>query len=193
MGQFDEFVSKFLEQVAVIRTAPRPFLLSLALLLGAIWFAMDWRYGGIIAAKDSQISLWKDRAEAWEKSGATTPDEIKRILAHRWSALTTEEANDLFVRLRNVPKPTSLFVRCPSSDCLDLADSIIAVFRRLGWEPRDADMPTGFAVTGLVVSQGDGKDTAISDAISGATKGRLAPKTEATSLKSTYLLVGRKP
>jgi hypothetical protein len=56
MGQPDDFLQKFLDQLAMIRAAPRPHIVFVALIAGGIWWAMGWRYEGIIANKDSSIS-----------------------------------------------------------------------------------------------------------------------------------------
>jgi hypothetical protein len=61
---------KILAQVAVVTSAPVPFLLAVLIMAGLIWLAMDWRYGsvitgrdGIIANKDSEITLLKGQRD----------------------------------------------------------------------------------------------------------------------------------
>lgn len=78
-----DFVSKFLDQVAAIWTAPRPHVIFTAVVAAAIWWVMGWRYDSIVASKDSiianrdaQISLLTtERDDYRDKLGGASPDE----------------------------------------------------------------------------------------------------------------------
>jgi hypothetical protein len=69
---------KFLEQLAVIRQAPMPHALAFVIGLGLIWLASEWRYGGIIANRDSEITLLKTQRDDYkDKLGGASPDQAK--------------------------------------------------------------------------------------------------------------------
>ncbi|MEJ0076692.1 MAG: hypothetical protein WDO17_14810 [Alphaproteobacteria bacterium] len=61
MGNPDDPASKFMDQVAVIWSAPRPFLVALATIAGVIvggsYWLFDWRYSGVIGNLESRIKL----------------------------------------------------------------------------------------------------------------------------------------
>jgi hypothetical protein len=57
---------KILAQVAVVTSAPTPFFIAVLIAAGLIWLAMDWRYGGVITNRDSEISLLKGQRDDYK-------------------------------------------------------------------------------------------------------------------------------
>jgi hypothetical protein len=70
-------IIKFLEkQLEPVVAAPIPFAVALLLISGAIWSAMQWVYGGIIANRDSTISLLTvQRDDYLTKLKGASPDQ----------------------------------------------------------------------------------------------------------------------
>jgi hypothetical protein len=68
----------------------------------------------------------------------------------------------------------------------------MSVFKSINWEAQyEGEHAAG--VDGILIAQGDGKDNRLADAIASATKGRLTANMEQTDLRSTRLIIGRKP
>src|SRR5581483_9735094 len=108
----DQFLTKLAEQAAVIRAAPYPFILAVAIVAGMIWFVVNWAYSAVLASKNAQIEL-ADRqiADNKQKVGGATPEEAaKRIaeLERRVAAMggprsLTPEQRQLFSAAASLP------------------------------------------------------------------------------------------
>jgi hypothetical protein len=72
----DTFI-KFLEkQLEPVMAAPIPFFISVLMASGVIWGAMQWAYSGIIANRDSTISLITAQRDDYStKLMGATPDQ----------------------------------------------------------------------------------------------------------------------
>lgn len=82
----DEFIKKFAAQVAVIRAAPYPHLLAVAVVASTIWFLVNLGYSTVLSNKNSQIDLLQARVNDYQdKLKGASPDqaadEIKRLRA----------------------------------------------------------------------------------------------------------------
>jgi hypothetical protein len=72
---------KLLTQVAVVTTAPAPFLIAILIVAGLIWWAMDWRYSTIVGNKESEVALAKSQRDDYrDKLGGATPDQAKAAI-----------------------------------------------------------------------------------------------------------------
>jgi hypothetical protein len=91
-------LSKLAAQIEMIRAAPLPFILAVIAATCIVWLVFAYAYSTTLASKDSQIALWKDRAQDWEKSGAGTPEEVKRMLVRRWPPSPKRNRLALFKR-----------------------------------------------------------------------------------------------
>src|ERR1700733_5100966 len=62
----------------MIRANLPTFFVILVLIIGGIWWLMDWRYGSIVASKAGQIEL-QDRqlADYKQKLDGASPDQAK--------------------------------------------------------------------------------------------------------------------
>jgi hypothetical protein len=67
MEQFFKYV---LGEIRVIADAPLIFITALLALAGAIWWAMDWRYAGIIVNRDSEIASLKTQRDDYRDNFA---------------------------------------------------------------------------------------------------------------------------
>jgi hypothetical protein len=164
----DEFLSKLAEQFAVIRAAPYPFLLSVAIVIGAVWFMVNWAYGTILSSKNAQLEL-ADRqlGDYRQKLSGASPDEAKSKI----EALTTEinqlraqlQARRLTPAQRDAIAQTSrlapgqvfsiqIMRDMGASDGGAYANDFMAVFQAAGWKVSYGSIlfgtpaPTGLAL-----------------------------------------------
>jgi hypothetical protein len=72
-----KWLNDLLAEYAVIAAAPRSFVIATITLTGALvlaaWGALDWKYGGLLAGKDQQISILRDRITALEQRPSAPP------------------------------------------------------------------------------------------------------------------------
>jgi hypothetical protein len=97
----ESLVKYVLDEIRVIARAPLVFMTALLALAGAVWWAMDWRYSGVIANRDAEISAlktqrdeYKDRLSGVFPAGQPVQrhltDEQKRKLIAGLSALAQD-------------------------------------------------------------------------------------------------------
>ena len=67
----DQITNYVLDQMRVIGNAPVVFALAILIIAGVIWWALRWRYSGIIRNRERTIALYKNRL------GGASPDEAK--------------------------------------------------------------------------------------------------------------------
>jgi hypothetical protein len=74
----ENFLSKLREQAAVIKAAPYPFVLAVAIVGVGVWSIVNWGYSTVISSKNSQLEF-ADRqiADYKEKLGGASPDQAK--------------------------------------------------------------------------------------------------------------------
>jgi hypothetical protein len=138
----------------MIRANIPTFIIIAVLIFGAIWWLMDWRYGGIItsrdgiiANKDSEITLMRGQRDDYkEKLSGATPEQAKaridalesRLARLEPRRLTETQRADLTARL---PIPTGATYLVAVSrdmacaDCSGLAADISRAFSGAGgWQ-----------------------------------------------------------
>jgi hypothetical protein len=153
----------------MIRANLPTFFVIVVLIIGAVWWLMDWRYGGIITNRDSEISLLKGQRDDYkEKLGGASPDQAKDkiealeqtvnlTIGKRWIPLTQSEIATLAANLSSVPK---IRVQIMYENALgkDLGQSFYDAFKQAGWT--DATFGTGGGL-GYGVTTGQGTDSAV--------------------------------
>jgi hypothetical protein len=78
----EQFIRYVLGEAGVIVRAPLVFAAAVLILVGLAWMAMDWRYSGVIANRDSEISsLRTQRDEYKEKLAGATPEQAAQRIA----------------------------------------------------------------------------------------------------------------
>jgi hypothetical protein len=141
---------KILAQVAVVTSAPVPFLIAVFIAGGLIWWLLDWRYGaivaqrdGVISNRDSEITLLKSQRDDYkDKLNGATPDQAKaridsleaRLASVEPRRLTASERAGLIVRLTppiGSPRAISIISEA-SGDSHQLAADFASVFRSSG-------------------------------------------------------------
>src|ERR1700726_4068447 len=100
----------------MIRTNLPTFFVIVGLIVGVVWWIMDWRYGGIITNKDSEIVLAKSQRDDYrDKMGGATPDQakarvdalehtVRMTIGARWEPLTKAEIAVLVPKLKAIQK-----------------------------------------------------------------------------------------
>lgn len=164
-----DWLTKLLEQWAVVTAAPIPFLITVLAATVIIWFAMDWRYGGVIGHRDSEISSLKTQRDEYKnKSGGASPDEVKAKLSElsemtrftvggKWRPLTAGEASELRKGFSAIPAKR-IQVMYSNYRGKDLAQSFADILKDAGWT--DIHFSEGGGL-GYGVSTGRGKGTAV--------------------------------
>lgn len=149
------------------------FLVIVALIFGAIWRLMNWRYGGVIAGRDgiianrdSEITLLKGQRDDYkDKLGGATPDQAKaridalearlatlepRLTAVEPRRLTADQRAALIARL--TPPDGETFSICitaeGSGDSSQYAVDLSQTFKSVGAWKIDEAMALGGPRTG---------------------------------------------
>src|SRR5258708_1769808 len=103
----EAFIKYVLGEFRIIWDAPLSFATSVAAVALITWFAMDWRYGGVISNKDSELSLAKAQRDDYrDKLGGATPDQarakiealertVKMTVGTRWVPLDKSQISTL--------------------------------------------------------------------------------------------------
>ncbi len=119
---------------------------------------------------------------------------VDYALRYRWEPLSKDELLTLRSELRTVPKREMTRICCQGSDCRDLADSLIGLFRNLDWPNVEGENSRAVPeFRGIVLQQKDVSDTRIADAIEKATGGRIQVTISQSDLRPTRLVIGPKP
>jgi hypothetical protein len=164
----DQIIKYVLGEMRVIADAPVVFLAALLIAAGVIWWALDWRYGGIIANRDSDIATLKNRIEEYKnKAGGASPDEVKRKLddlaemtnftiGANWRNLTSKETVDL-QKYFSAITPKRIQIMYSNYRGKALARSFENILRAAGWT--DIHFSEGGGL-GYGISTGPGDSTA---------------------------------
>lgn len=149
------------------------FAVILVLMLAAVWWLMDWRYGGIIANRDSEITLLRGQRDDYkDKLNGATPDQAKakieslearlaalepRLAAIEPRRLTTDQRAILISKLSPPlgTTPAVAVVAEAAGDSLQFAADFASVFRSAGgWTVNEASVmglgarpPSGVAIS----------------------------------------------
>jgi hypothetical protein len=150
----DQLIKYVVGEMRVIADAPVVFIAALLVIGGSIWWAMRWRYSGIIESKDAVITLYKERL-----NGAT-PDQarakidslegqITSLKSREWPKLTPSATAEFEAALKSAGVQTiSIFPQ--DRDSIFLARDLVEALTRIGWKAaRDTSMngvPDGLSV-----------------------------------------------
>ncbi|SRR5712692_259791 len=151
MGAVDDIISKFAEQAAVIKAAPYPFILAIAVAVGVIWYIVNYAYSTVLTSKNAQLEL-ADRqiADYKQKLGGASPDEAKAQIdaldkqvsdlrakelertKRIWPSLTKDKIIQWSDKLSKFPVDF-LAVFFTDDDSRDFRDSLYETFARAHW------------------------------------------------------------
>lgn len=151
----------------MIRANLPTFFFIVVLIFGAIWWLMDWRYGGVIAQRDgvinnrdSEITLLKGQRDDYkDKLSGATPDQAKARIDALEARLASVEPRRLTASQRTaliaglIPPRAISIVSEAAGDSPQLATDFASVFKSAGWLINEGSVmglgnrpPTGIAV-----------------------------------------------
>jgi hypothetical protein len=122
-----DWITKLLEQRAVVAQAPIPFATVVLAAAVIIWVAVSWSYSSILASKNSQIEL-QDRqlADYRDKLKVGSPDEAARKIAALERQLprhlTTAQTNTIRGTIKQSPDNPWVLIIYYHRACHDCAD-----------------------------------------------------------------------
>jgi hypothetical protein len=138
MAPVQDFINQVIGQVRMVWSVLVPFLSAVAVCGLLIWGAMDWRYSGIIANRDSEVSSLKTQLAQYQRLGGAPDDVRKRIdkLEERiLGRFLTDEAKAKFVtvlkRADAIKSTITIIITC--EECLDFGEQIKAAANDAGW------------------------------------------------------------
>ena len=153
-------IQEFLAQLEMLKSVWQPFAIGLFVLSTCIFFAIDWRYKGVVDAKSATVEqLTAAVGEYKSKLSGASPDEarakIERLeqtlrlaIGSRWETLTADQSNRLFNAI-SAMQTRRIQIMFENPFGKELATSIADVFRRARW---DVKLSTGAGFeTGIVV------------------------------------------
>jgi hypothetical protein len=137
-----DFLTYFVREWRVIWQAPITFIAAIIVAAGTIYWAMDWRYGGVIDGLNERIGLRDDQIQSLkDKVGTSSPDEIKAridrleaqvhgVLPRR---LTDAQRNAIADILRTSPGQIEIAQDIGVADARPFAGDLILAFQNAGW------------------------------------------------------------
>lgn len=176
-----DIVSKYLlGEFRMIWDAPISYVVAVLALALIVWRAMDWRYGGVIANRDAEISSLKTQRDEYKnKSGGISPDEMKAKLEElaemnrytvgaKWAPLTASEITELSKKFKTIP-PRRIQVMYSNYRGKDLAQTFVDALEQAGWTDIHFSEGGGLGF-GVATGRGDGTAFALKKAIEQTTK-----------------------
>jgi hypothetical protein len=149
----------------MIRANLPTFSVIIVLIIGAVWWLMDWRYGAIVASKAGQIEL-QDRqlADYKQKLDGATPDQAKAkidalerrvrvTVGKEWDPLTKPEIAALATKLKAIRK-TRIQIMYENALGKELAESFLEAFKAADWDEAWLTPGNGFG-SGVSVGRGN--------------------------------------
>jgi preprotein translocase subunit SecG len=135
-----------------------------------------------------QLRIAKDKGSDVE----ALKSEIIGLKKWVWTPLSPDEALAVRVKLRDLEKPEWSRIVCTSAQCIDLANSLVALFIGLGWSPRLDQENIFHMEPGVTVYY---PSPQIEDALNLGTHNRLKAKTHTadTNTRSVAVEIGPKP
>jgi hypothetical protein len=176
---FEAFIKYVLGEFRMISEAPLSFATCIAASLLVIWFAMDWRYGGVINNKDSELSLAKAQRDDYrDKLGGATPDQAKAkiealertigmTIGAKWEPLNKAEIAALAEKIKSIPK-VRMQIMYENALGKDLAQSLFEAFKAADWDGAWLSTGSGFG-DGVLAGRGT-RAVALKAALESTTK-----------------------
>jgi hypothetical protein len=158
-------LKEFLQQCALLASAPIPLALIVVVMAGVIWWLVDWSDSAIFASKNAemvsknaQIELLERQVADWkQKTEGQTPDEAKARLdaleAHlariEPRSLSVEQRDAIRSKIADFPSAHAYSLNIVSDmscgDCVQYAADFKAVLMEARWR---VEMPKVLAAKG---------------------------------------------
>jgi hypothetical protein len=145
----EQLIKYVLGEMRVVRGAPLALSTALLVLSGAIWWAVNWRYAGVIENKDGIIALYKERLNGAGPDEArarieTLQAQVLALRNRQWPPLTVSSAT-VFKSALNGSGPSQVDVFAQARDGIFLVRSLITALIEIGWEAMNG-LPDGLTV-----------------------------------------------
>jgi hypothetical protein len=145
----EAFIRYVVGELKEIARTPLTFITASLVIAAAIWWAMDWRYSGIIDNLKSDLEIARDQRDDYKnKLSGATPDQVVRKIAdlekrigeiepHPPRILTDEQKQKLTDALSPLAKDIgAIQVYADSStEPMHFSREFMALFRRIGIAP----------------------------------------------------------
>jgi hypothetical protein len=173
-------LQKILDQWAMVRAAPVPFITVSAAIAAAIWFAVSFSYSTRLSNRDAEISLLtRQRDDYRDKLGGATPDQAKAkietlertvhlVVGSAWEPLTRAEIERLASNLSGIP-PKFINIIYENQLGKELGQTIHEAFKLAKWPEAFLSQGAGLGV-GIALGYGSGTALKIKGAIEASTK-----------------------
>jgi hypothetical protein len=190
----DQFINYVLDEMRVIGDAPVVFAGAVAVIAGAIWWAMSWRYSRIIRNRERTIALYKNRLDG------ASPDEAKAkidslegqiwTLKDRvWPKLPPAAVADLENSLKTKDPPKQISILPQDIDSIFLARDLVDAFTRIGWAAKQ-DISMNGVPDGLSVWPDNELGRAVRDALDKATGAQVAIREDKYARENGNIAIG---
>jgi hypothetical protein len=183
----------------MIRANLPTFFVILVLIIGAIWWIMNWRYGDLLASKNGQIEL-QDRqlADYKQKLDGASPDQAKSkidalerrvrvTVGKEWEPLTRVEIVALTSKLKAISK-TRIQIMHENALGKELAESFLEAFKAADWDGAWITPGSGFG-SGVLVGRGQ-RALAVKAAIESISNTKTEVKDPEMEIELMFLGVG---
>jgi hypothetical protein len=183
----------------MIRANLPTFFVILVLIIGAIWWIMNWRYGDLLASKNGQIEL-QDRqlADYKQKLDGASPDQAKSkidalerrvrvTVGKEWEPLTRVEIVALTSKLKAISK-TRIQIMYENALGKELAESFLEAFKAADWDGAWITPGSGFG-SGVLVGRGQ-RALAVKAAIESISNTKTEVKDPEMEIELMFLGVG---
>jgi hypothetical protein len=190
----DEIIKYVLDEMRVLGNAPVVFAGTVLIIAGAIWWALSWRYSGIIKNRERTIALYKNRL------GGASPDEAKAKLDSLegqiwtlkdrvWPKLPPTAVADLENSLKTIEAPQQIAILPQDIDSVFLARDLVDAFTRIGW-PAKQDSSVNGIPDGLSVWPDNELGRAVRDALDKATGGPVTIREDKYAREHGNIAIG---
>jgi hypothetical protein len=190
----DQLIKYVLNEMRVIGDAPAVFAGAIVVIAAAIWWAMSWRYSGIIKNRERTIALYKNRLDG------ASPDEAKAkvdslegqiwTLKDRvWPKLSPAAVADLENALKTKDPPQQIAIVPQDIDSIFLARDLVDAFTRIGWAAKQDTSMNGVP-DGLSVWPDNELGHAVRDALDKATGVPVAIREDKYAREHGNLAIG---
>jgi len=190
----DQITNYVLGEMRVLGNAPVLFAVTILIIAAAIWWALSWRYSGIIRNRERTIALYRNRL------GGASPDEAKaridslegQILTLKdrvWPKLPPTAVADLETSLKTREPPQQIAIVPQDIDSIFLARDLVDAFTRIGW-PAKQDSSINGIPDGLSVWPDNELGRAVRDALDKATGGPVTIREDKYAREHGNIAIG---
>ncbi len=175
----ETIIKHILGELRIILAAPISFAVVIVASFAIIWWIMDWRYGGIISNRESELQLvTAQRDDYRDKLKGASPDEAKakietlqniisQTIGAKWPPLTKDQSERLTAAVATLSK-RRIQVMYANQLGKELAQSIADAFVKAGWKDMHFSEGGGLGI-GVGTGRGNGMALTLKQAVESST------------------------